>query len=495
MCANKKLLTCRARRRGLVLPWRDLEGGLDDIPTPRRSGTLPSGSLADEEIRRHARKMQRASTVHHLPSVESMFGRTASHIELYDEEIEYKSPTDPQAADEMEAEAWTDPEDLEQGGSDAPDDGEDARGRRGESSEHYVVTVVQSSSKDDSDDSDEDKGAAHDEDSDDDYLVRGEDTDPTERHGLDGGDCAGPTGGASLLTPAPGAAGGHVSGGQGCGLDVPQGSIFFGIFKEDFDVGGPPTSEARQGGVRTRTQVSDVAHHIGLVFAGASSGMLEEVVGATGKRDKGRCGDDVDHRPLWSVRDIARRLDMDLEDVLEEEWLRPMVAGCATTQRLALAQDTTRAREIGCTREEVTASLQPDSQQSVHRPHGGHARAGDGGGVGTRSMAGLLGCHRTKERRVDRVLVEVVMVEDVVADSTEEVVADHAEDVVADHTEDGNVTVDDVVAERNEEERLVDGVVVTAPVEAPMPSMSPLELHSVGIDPLMGSSRHISERI
>ncbi|GBG79723.1 hypothetical protein CBR_g29987 [Chara braunii] len=57
MCANKKLLTCRARRRGLVLPWGDVEEGLDDVPEPHRSGTLPPGSLTDAEIKRQARKV------------------------------------------------------------------------------------------------------------------------------------------------------------------------------------------------------------------------------------------------------------------------------------------------------------------------------------------------------------------------------------------------------------------------------------------------------
>ncbi|GBG60003.1 hypothetical protein CBR_g333 [Chara braunii] len=128
MCANKKLLACRQRRRGLVLSRGDLEEVLDDVPEPRRSGTLPPGSLTDEEIRREVRKMQCASMVRHPSLVETVFGRREAHIELYDKEIEYEPPTDPQTADEMEFEVWTAPEDLEQGGIDTPEAGEDSDG-------------------------------------------------------------------------------------------------------------------------------------------------------------------------------------------------------------------------------------------------------------------------------------------------------------------------------------------------------------------------------
>ncbi|GBG86466.1 hypothetical protein CBR_g41461 [Chara braunii] len=372
MCANKKLLACRQRRRGLVLPWGDLEEGLDDVPEPRISGTLPPGSLTDEEIARQARRMQRASTVRHPPAVQTVFGRRAAHIELYHEEI----------------------------------DG------------------------------------------------------PIE----DGG------GGAFLVTPGPSAVGGGGIGGHGFGLEVPEGSIPSGIFSDDFDLGRPPTSDARRGGVRVQTPVSEFAHLIGSVFGGASSGLLTEAARASGEIQEGRTGDDVSP--------VARRPHMDPEDVLEEERLARMVSGCATTQRLALDQDRTRAREMGCSVEEVTfarlateyrhdgpanvtdggglcteghvVDRVDDHQEDARVGLGGLCGASDtvlpttdeadgGDGAATTDAGGSLGCNGTEVRQVDRALVGVVVAA--------------MEDVVVDHTQDGLVAVDAMVAHRNEEER------------------------------------------
>ncbi|GBG66058.1 hypothetical protein CBR_g55401 [Chara braunii] len=472
MCTNKKLLACRQRRRGLVLPWGDLEEGLDDVPEPRRLDTLPPGSLTDEEIRRQARKMQRASTVHHPPSVETVFGHRAAHIELYNEEIKYEPPTDPQAADEMEAEAWTDPEDLEQGCSDTADAGEDSGGE----SDHGA----------DSDMRCDDGDVADDVDFDNECMVDREHPDPVDEHGFDDGDGGGPcddgAGSACVVTPDPDEVVGRVIGGQGCGLDVPQGSIPSGIFGDDFNVGGPPTSDSKQSGVRIRTPASDVAHHIGSVFGGANSGMLREATRATGERDEGKRGNDI--MPLLSDRDVARRLDMDPEDVLEEERLRLMGSGCATTQQLALEQDTMRAREMGCTVEEVTVA-----QLAAECTHGGPADAANGGGFHAEGheVDRANGNEKGTRGRVDRVVVGGAAMEDMFGDRNE--------NVVADHTKDDLVAVDDVVAHRIKEGRQVDGAVVAAAVEARVSTMSPLERHTAGIDPLMGTSRHISQRL
>ncbi|GBG86666.1 hypothetical protein CBR_g41728 [Chara braunii] len=547
MCANKKLLACRQRRRGLVLPWGDVEEGLDDVPEPRRSGILPPGSLTDEEIARQARRMQCASTVRHPLAVQTVFGRRAAHIELYNEEIEYDPPTDPHAANEMEAEPWTNPEDLEQRGSDTPDVGDepdeesdheaagDMRSRDRQS--HCDVDrmtppltrsatdrwrkqtqVVRSSTEDEGGDRSDDGDAADDEDSDVEREGPDQDRGHGDEHGFDGGDDSGPiedgAGGAFLVTPGPSAVGGGGSGGHGFGLEVPQGSIPSGIFSDGFDLGRPPTSDARRDGVRVQTPVSEVAHLIGSVFCGASSGLLTEAARAPGEIQEGRTGDDV--------RRVARRLHMDPEDVLEEERLARMVSGCATTQQLALEQDTTRAREMGCSVEEVTAA-----RLAAECRHDGPADVADGGGlctegyvvdraddhqedarVGLRGLRGasdtllpstdeadggdgaattdagrLLGCDRTEvEGQVDRALVGVVVAAMV--------------DVVADHTQDGLVAVDAMDAHRSEEERQVDpGDVVAHPVEAHVPSMSPLERQTAGIDPVMGRNMHISKRL
>ncbi|GBG71775.1 hypothetical protein CBR_g9184 [Chara braunii] len=400
ICANKKLLACRQRRRGLVLPWGDLEEGLDDVPEPRRSGTLMSGSLTDEEIERQARRMLCASTVHHPPAVLTVFVRRATHIELYDEEIEYDPLTDPHAADEMEAEPWTDPEDLEQRGSDTPDAGDESNvesdheaasdvrsrdrqshcdpdrmtpplTRSGTARGCKQTQVVRSSSEDEGGD---DEATADDEDSDVEREGHDQDRGDGDEHGFDGGDDSGPfedgAGGAFLVTPGPSAVGGGSSGGQGFGLEVPHGLIPTGIFSDGFDLGHPPTSDARQGGVRVQTPVSEVAHLIGSVFCGASSGLLTEAGRASGEIHECMTGDDIGC--------VARRLDMDPEDVLEEERLARMVSGCATTQQLALEQDTTRAKEMGCTVEVVTAA-----RLAAECRHDGPADVADGGGLCT----------------------------------------------------------------------------------------------------------------
>ncbi|GBG70722.1 hypothetical protein CBR_g8021 [Chara braunii] len=478
ICTNKKLLACRQRRRGLVLPWGDLEEGLDDVPEPRRS----------------------------------------AHIELYHEEIEYDPPTDPHAADEMEAEPWTDPEDLEQRGSDTPDVGDESNResdheaandmRSWDRQNHCDVDrmtppltrgaadrgrkqtqVVRSSSKDDGGDRSDDGDAAYDEDSDVEREGPDQDRGHGDEHGFDDGDGSGPiedgAGGAFLVTPRPSAAGGGGSGGHGFGLEVPQGSIPSGIFSDGFDLGRPPTSDAHRGGVRVQTPVSEVAHLIGSVFCGVSSGLLTEAARASSEIQEGRTGDDGGR--------VARRLHMEPEDVLEEESLARMVSGCATTQRLALEQDTTRTREMGCSVEEVTAA-----RLAAECRHDGPADVADGGGLcteghvvaraddhqedarvglgglcgasdtvlpttdeadggdsaATTDAEGLLGCDGTEvEGQVDRALVAVVVAA--------------MEDVVADHTQDGLVAVDAMVAHRNEEERQVDpGDVVAHPVEA-----------------------------
>ncbi|GBG79857.1 hypothetical protein CBR_g30122 [Chara braunii] len=213
---------------------------------------------------------------------------------------------------------------------------------------------------------------------------------------------------------------------------------------------------------------------------------------------------------------------MDPEDVLEEERLARMVSGCATTQWLALEQDTTRAREMGCSVEEVTAARlatecrhdgpadvadggglcteghvvdrADDHQEDARVGLGGLCGASDtvlpttdeadgGDGAANTDAGGLLGCDGTEvDGQVDKAFVGVAVAA--------------MEDVVTDDTQDGLVAVDAMVAHRNEEERQVDlGDVVAHPVEAHVPSMSPLERHTAGIDPVMGRSRHISKRL
>ncbi|GBG90369.1 hypothetical protein CBR_g50617 [Chara braunii] len=434
MCANKKLLACRQRRRGLVMPWGDLEEGLDDVPEPCRS----------------------------------------AHIELYNKDIEYDPPTDPHAADEMEAEpSATD------------------RGRK-------QTQVVRSSSEDEGGDRSDDGDAADDEDSDVEREGPDHDRGHGDEHGFNGGDGSGPiedrAGGAFLVTPGPGVVGGGGSGGHGFGLEVPQGSIPSGIFSDGFDLGRPPTSDARPDGRLPERQAR--YRRAGLVTT--------SVVLPGGY--------------IWTPRTCLRRSVW--HRAFGTERLAQMVSGCATTQRLALEQDTTRAREMGCSVEEVTAARlaaecrhdgpvdvadgglcteghvvdrADDHQEDARVGLRGLCGASDtvlpstdeadvGDGATTTDTGGLLGCDRTEvEGQVDRALVGIAVAA--------------MEDVVADHTQDSLVAVDAMVAHRSEVERQVDPVdVVAHPVEAHVPSMSPLERHTAKIDPVMGRSRHISKR-
>ncbi|GBG88013.1 hypothetical protein CBR_g46384 [Chara braunii] len=434
MCTNKKLLACRQRRRGLVLSWGDLEEGLDDVPEPRRSGTLPPGSLTDEEIARQARRMQRASTVRHPPAVQTVFGRRAAHIELYHEEIEYDPSTDPHAADEMEAKPWTDPEDLEQRGSDTPDVGDESDGE----SDHEAVSdmrsrdrqshcdvdrmtppltrsatdrgrrqtqVVRSSSEDEGGDRFDDGDAADDEDSDVEREGPDRDKGHGDEHGFDGGDGSGPiedgAGGALLVTPGRSAAGGGGSGGHGFGLE--------------------DTTRAREMGCS-----------------------VEEVTAARLAADcrHGGPADVADGGGLYTEGHVVDRADDHQEDA------RVGLGG------LRGASDT----------------VLPTTDEA------------DGGdGAATTDAGGLLGCDGTEvEGQVDRALVGVAVAA--------------MEDVVAvDHTQDGLVAVDAMVAHCNEEERQVDpGDVVAHPVEAHVPNMSPLERHTAGIDPRVIESGGVS---
>ncbi|GBG78447.1 hypothetical protein CBR_g26476 [Chara braunii] len=400
----------------------------------RRSGTLPPGSLTDEDIVHQARRMQRASTVRHPPAIQTMFGRRAAHIELYHEEIEYDPPTNPHAADEMEAGPWTDPEDLEQRGSDTPDVGDEFGGE----SDHEAASdmcsrdrqshcdvdrmtppltrsatdrrrnqtqVVRSSSEDEGGDRSDDGDAADNEDSDVEREGPDQDRGHGDEYGFDGGDGNGliedGAGGAFLVTPSPSAAGGGGSGGHGFGLAVPQGSIPSGIFSDGFDLGRPPTSDAWRGG------------------------------------------------------------------------------------------DTTRAREMGCSVGEVTAA-----RLAAECRHDGPADVADGGGLSTEGHVVDRADDHQEDARVG--LGGLCGASDTVLPTTDEADGgDGAATIVAggllgcDGTE-----VDAMVAHRNEEERQVDpGDVVAHPVEAHVPNMFPLERHTVGIDPVMGRSKHISKRL
>ncbi|GBG80502.1 hypothetical protein CBR_g30963 [Chara braunii] len=430
MCANKKLLTCRQRRRVLFLPWGDLEEGLDDVPEPRRSGTLPSGTLTDEEIKHRARKMQRALTVRQPPSAQTVFGHRAAHIQLYDEEIEYEPPMDPQATDEMEAEAemrsWDRHSHCEPARLSPPL----TRGKTVAARGCKQSQVARSSSEDNRGN---DGDVADDEDSDDEYMVDGEHPDPADEHGFDGGDDGGPcddrAGGACLVTPGPGAVGGRVGSVQGFGLDVPQGSIPSAIFRTTSTLEVHPLQIPGTAGCDTTG-----AKEIGCT--------MEEVTAArlAAECAHGRYADAADGGVLHAGGHEVDRADGDEEDT-----------------------------RIG--------SGDTPGHGDTRLPTGDE---GDGGeDVAMADAGGLLGCDRTElEGQADRVLVGVAGMED----------------VVADHIEDGPVTMDDVVAPRIEEDRQVDGAVVAAPVEAHVPTMSPLERHTVGIDPMMGRSRHILKR-
>ncbi|GBG60463.1 hypothetical protein CBR_g5637 [Chara braunii] len=395
-----------------------------------------------------------------LPWERKLLGQ-AGWVRTQDEEVEYDPPTDPQAADEMEAEAWTDPEDLEQGGSDTRDAGEEFGGES-------------------------DDGAASD--------MRSRDRQSHCR----------PDRMSPPLTRSVVARGRRLCDPRARTIKVTMEmppmmrttTTRERVMDSTFEMGASMGYRASTAVGRLRTgrgappllllapvqwagalaagrdlvwrclarwgacSDSDFAHHIGSVFGGVSSGMLTEAARASG-HDQGE-GDGV-YCGGGHCREISSSTHDGLVDVVDGGGLH--TEGHVVNR--AYGEKEHEGVGLG-----GLCGPSDTGLPTTHEVHGGD-------GAAMTDAGGLLGCDGT-EVEGDRVLVGVAAMEDVVANDPQ----------------DGPVVVDAVVVHRNKEERQVDSEdVIAATVKAHTPTMSPLERHTVGIDPVMGRSRHLSKRL
>ncbi|GBG64809.1 hypothetical protein CBR_g46765 [Chara braunii] len=124
---NLRLSRCQGRGFGYVLPWEDAEEETeDDIPPPRDEGVRPADRVTEAQRDRQVQRGRKDRLSKAPPSVETYFGCRATVLMVHELESVYDPEPDPMDQDEMEAEPWSDPDDLavesEPGGSDDDDD-------------------------------------------------------------------------------------------------------------------------------------------------------------------------------------------------------------------------------------------------------------------------------------------------------------------------------------------------------------------------------------
>ncbi|GBG78291.1 hypothetical protein CBR_g26321 [Chara braunii] len=124
---NLRLSRCQGRGSGYVLPWEDAEEETDDaIPPPRDEGVRPADRVTEAQRDRQVQRAWKDRLSKESPSFEAYFGRRATMLMAAELESVYDPEPDPMAQDTMEAESWSDPDDLavesEPGGSDDHDD-------------------------------------------------------------------------------------------------------------------------------------------------------------------------------------------------------------------------------------------------------------------------------------------------------------------------------------------------------------------------------------
>ncbi|GBG71054.1 hypothetical protein CBR_g8353 [Chara braunii] len=124
---NLRLSRCQGRGSGYVLPWEDAEKETKDaIPPPHDEGVRPADRVTEAQRDRQVQRGRKDRLSKAPPSVETYFGRRATVLMATELESVYDPKPDPMALDAMEAEPWSDPDDLavesEPGGSDDDDD-------------------------------------------------------------------------------------------------------------------------------------------------------------------------------------------------------------------------------------------------------------------------------------------------------------------------------------------------------------------------------------
>ncbi|GBG68683.1 hypothetical protein CBR_g3224 [Chara braunii] len=111
-----------------VLPWEDAEEETEDnIPPPRDEGVRPADRVTEAQRERHVQRGRKDRLSRAPHSVETYFGRRATVLMPIELDAVYDPETDPMAQDPMEAEPWSDPDDLavESEPGDSDDGGDD----------------------------------------------------------------------------------------------------------------------------------------------------------------------------------------------------------------------------------------------------------------------------------------------------------------------------------------------------------------------------------
>ncbi|GBG90010.1 hypothetical protein CBR_g50103 [Chara braunii] len=108
---------------GYVLPWEDAEEETEDsIPPPRDEGVRPADRVTEAQRERQVQRRRKDRLSKAPPSVETYFGRRATVLMPTELDAVNDPEPDPMAQDPIEAEPWSDPDDLavesEPGGSD-----------------------------------------------------------------------------------------------------------------------------------------------------------------------------------------------------------------------------------------------------------------------------------------------------------------------------------------------------------------------------------------
>ncbi|GBG83585.1 hypothetical protein CBR_g37304 [Chara braunii] len=202
---NLRLSRCQGRGSGYVLPWEDAEEEIkDSIPPPRDEGVRPADRVMEAQRERQVQRGRKDRLSRAPPSVETYFGRRATVLMPTELDAVYDPEPDPMAQDPMEAELWSDPDDLavESKPGDFDDGGDDdpsakmlrPRTHRPGHGEQGTGTrdIVDERDDDDDDDRERYEGSSEDED-DPSYSLRrgrGDDADADDEGG-DGTQAAG----------------------------------------------------------------------------------------------------------------------------------------------------------------------------------------------------------------------------------------------------------------------------------------------------------------
>ncbi|GBG61231.1 hypothetical protein CBR_g19763 [Chara braunii] len=110
---NLRLSRCQGRRSGYVLPREDAEEETKDaIPPPCDEGVRPADRVTKAQRERQVQRGQRDRLSKAPPSVETYFGRRATVLMPTELDSVYDPEPDPMAQDPIEAELWSDPDDL-----------------------------------------------------------------------------------------------------------------------------------------------------------------------------------------------------------------------------------------------------------------------------------------------------------------------------------------------------------------------------------------------